>query len=202
MKVVGQKRKVDYATLQDWIEPGSKVLDLGCGRGILLHDLKHAKQIYGVGVDISAEKILGCVKRGVNAFQGDILEVLRQYPDGFFDWVVLSRTMQELDRPLGIVQESLRAGKRVAVGFVNYGYYANRMSLLSKGRNVRNEVYPEDWWQTRPANPISIGEFEYFCQRENIAIQRRVYLKGDWKSPCRRLPGLFAGYAIYELRRV
>lgn len=198
-KVVGQKRKVDYATLLQWVEPGARVLDLGCGRGILLHDLYHAKGIYGVGVDLSSEKILGCVKRGVSAYQGDIMEILPRFPEGYFDWVVLSRTLHELDRPREVVQAARRVGKRMAVGFANFGYWKNRIHVGLRGSHIRNEVYPQPWWLSRPGNPTSIREFEAFCFDEKIPVGRRVFLRGDWKTDCSFCPAWFAGYAIYEL---
>lgn len=185
--------------MSDWVEPGARVLDLGCGRGILLEYLKQTRGIYGVGVDSDPQKILGCIKRGVNAYQGDIRQILGQYPDQFFDWVVCSRTLQELDRPKEVLFEAMRVGKRLAVGFINFGFWLNRWYLFTRGQRVRNEVYPEAWHESRSTNHVSIADFETFCREEGVHILRRVYLQSDWKTPCHFLPGLFAGYALYEV---
>lgn len=195
------RRYVDFQIISDWVEPGSRVLDLGCGRGVLLEYLKRKKQVFGVGVDISVEKVNACIKRGVAVYQGDALELLQAFPDGFFDRVICSRMVEELDDPLRTLEESLRVGKRLTVGFINYGYWRNRLSFLLQGHRVRNEVYPDFWYERRPSNPFSFSEFEAFCRRKNIHIDRRVLLRGDWNTPCKFLPDLFAGYALFDLRK-
>lgn len=193
------KREVDLQTLSDWIAPRSRVLDLGCGRGILLEHLKRKKEAYGVGIDSDPGKITSCVKRDVSAYQGDIGQMLREYPDQFFDWVVCSRTLHELSQPSEVIQDALRVGKRVAVGFVNNGFWLNRWSMLRSGRRVHNEVYPETWESSRAFNPVSVGAFEAFCEREAIRINRKVFLGADWRTPCQFWPDLMAGYALYEI---
>jgi len=201
MSHTGQKRKVDSAALTQWVEDGAKVLDLGCGRGVMLHDLRLSKGVWGVGVDLDPRKILGCVKRGVPAYQGDIEAVMRTFEDGFFDWVICSRTLQELASPQRVIKEALRVGQRVAVGFVNYGFWRNRLALALRGRRVLNEVYPEPWYKSRAAHAISIDEFESFCAAEGMTINRRMLLGGDWQEEQTFLPGLLAGYAIYDISR-
>ncbi len=195
------KRETDLQIISGWIEPGSRVLDLGCGRGILLEHLARTKNIQGIGVDVDNRKILGCVKRGVPAYQGDAEKVLAEFPDRFFDWIVCSRTVQELARPRHVILEALRAGRRLAVGFVNFGYWLNRASLAWRGSRVRNDVYPDSWDQSPPVNPVAIRDFEKFCGRQNIRVERRIYLAGDWETPLRLLPNLRSGYALYSLSR-
>ncbi|MGF1449851.1 MAG: methionine biosynthesis protein MetW [Opitutales bacterium] len=201
MRPIEQKRKVDFTALCEWVGEGQRVLDLGCGRGILLHDLKQLKGIYGLGVDLNPEKIEGCIKRGVPAYQGDIEAILSEFPDDFFDWVVCSRTLPELARPAAVLDQALRVGRQVAVGFVNHGFWKNRLAMLRQGRRVRNDVFPERWYESRPTNPVSIADFEEFCQARHIRVGRRLCLAGDWEQPQRTWPALLAGYAIYELRR-
>lgn len=201
MKRAAIKREVDLQILGDWVSPGARVLDLGCGRGIFLEYLRQTKQVYGIGVDNQLDKIAGCVKRGVPVYQGDIEDSLRHFPDGFFDWVVCSRTLQELNRPREVIAKSLRVGKRFAVGFVNFGYWRNRLSLLLEGRRLVNEVFPENWGEGRLLNPVAVGDFEDFCAQEGLTIERRVYLRGDWRTPCQMAPQWLAGYVLYEISR-
>ncbi|QYY36918.1 methionine biosynthesis protein MetW [Ruficoccus sp. ZRK36] len=201
MKRSAIKREVDLQILGDWVSEGARVLDLGCGRGIFLEYLRQTKHIYGVGLDNQIEKVGGCVKRGVNVYQGDIETSLRQFSDGFFDWVLCSRTLQELARPQDIIRESLRVGKRFAVGFVNHGYWRNRVHMFRHGRRVVNEVFPEGWGESRPLNPVTVGDFEDFCAREGLVITRRAYLRGDWHTPCTFLPSWLAGYVLYEITK-
>ena len=55
--------------------------------------------------------------------------------------------------------------------------------------------------ESRPANPVTIADFETFCAVKGIRIARRVHLAGDWHTPCRLRPNLLAGYALYDLAR-
>jgi len=195
------KRTVDMQVIADWIEPGSRVLDLGCGRGVLLEYLVQKKAIEAVGVDTSFSKVTACIRRGLAAYQGDMQQFLKGFPDGFFDHVLCSRTLQELAEPADVIAEALRVGRRLAIGFVNHGYWENRVSLALKGRRLVNEVYPLDWAGSRPTNPVSVVEFERYCQANSIEMLRRVYLRGDWKTPCRLFRNLLSGYALYEVSR-
>ena len=199
MSPIDKKRQADFQVIAQWVEPSERVLDLGCGRGILLEYLKQKKSIYGVGVDIDFDKILSCVKRGVPAYQGDARQILASFPDGAFDRVIFSRTVEQLDDADSILAEGLRVGKRVTVGFVNKGFWVNRLNTLFKGRRVINEVYPKPWYETHPTNPFSVSEFEDFCDARKLVVENRAYLAGDWLSECSIFPNLMAGYAIYDL---
>ena len=201
MNKLVEKRTVDMQIIGDWVEPGSRVLDLGCGRGELLDYLAQTKQVHGIGVDLDFHKLLGCVRRGVTAYQGDMEVFMRAFPDDFFDRVICSRTVHELDDPAGVILEALRVGRALTVGFVNHGFWKNRLDALFRGRKPRNAVYTTAWFESRPANPVSIADFEYFCAAKRIRIARRALLRGDWKTPCPFRPNLLAGYALYDLAR-
>lgn len=195
------KRQADFQIISNWIDPRSRVLDLGCGRGVLLEHLQQTKEVTGVGVDTDLRKIQSCVRRGVNVYQGDAEKFLRQFPDEFFDWVILSRTLPEMPNPESVVAESLRVGKTLAVGFINHAYWLNRWAVLRKGHRIRNEVYPNAWYEDNPSNPVSIHGFEAFCREKDYKIKSRSYLGGDWKSPLKACPNLRAGYAVYAISR-
>ncbi len=198
---LAERRTVDMRLLGEWVETGSRVCELGCGRGVLLEYLVHTHKVFAVGVDLDVDKVAACVKRGVTAYQGDMTGFLRALPDAYFDRVIFSRTIEELAKPAEVLREALRAGKCVTVGFVNHGYWKNRWGALCSGGKLRNEVYTTDWAETRPTNPLSVADFEAFCAKERIKIARRALLRGDWERPCRFLPNLRAGYAMYELTR-
>lgn len=196
------KRSVDMQIMRDWVEPKSRVLDLGCGRGVLLEYLKQTRQIKGIGVDLSSDKIRSCVKRGLSAYLGDMMDFMSSFPDGHFDRVICSRTLQELDNPAEVIAEALRVSKKLTIGFVNFGYWKNRLSMLSHGRRLENEVYPFPWAQARRANPLSIRQFEDFCAAGGCRIDRKVFLRGDWKRELKLIPNWFCGYAIYDLASI
>lgn len=195
------KRTVDMQIIADWVEPRSRVLDLGCGRGVLLDMLAQTKDVFAVGVDLDFEKISACIRRGITAYQGDMMEFMRAFPDNHFDRVICSRTLEEVGDPAAVIDEALRVGRAVTVGFVNHGYWKNRWDILRHGRKPKNAVYTTDWFESRPANPVSVADFEHFCATKKIKPARRALLRGDWKTRCGFLPNLFAGYALYDLTR-
>jgi methionine biosynthesis protein MetW len=201
MKHSNNKRQVDFQIIARWVNEGERVLDLGCGRGVLLEYLKQKKSVYGVGVDIDFDRILSCVKRGVPAYHGDVRALLATFEDDSFDRVIFSRSVELMDEPDAILMEGLRVGKRVTVGFVNHGFWVNRFNFLFTGQRTVNEVYPQPWYETLPSNPFSIREFDAFCSARQIRIEDRVYLSGDWIEECRFQPNLLAGYAIYDLSK-
>ena len=201
MSKVVEKRTVDMQIIGEWVAPGSRVLDLGCGRGALLDYLVQTKQAAALGVDLDFGRVTSCVSRGISVYQGDMTSFMRQFPDRHFDRVICSRTVQELGDPTGVILEALRVGRALTVGFVNHGFWKNRLDALFRGRKVRNDVYTTEWFESRPANPVTVADFEHFCEAKGITITRRAHLRGDWRTPCRSLPNLFAGYALYDLAK-
>ncbi len=195
------KRTVDMQIIGDWVEPGTRVLDLGCGAGVLLDYLVQTKKVSAVGVDLDFTKITECVRRGLSAYQGDMTGFMRTFPDKHFDRVLCSRTVHELGDPATVILEALRVGRTLTVGFVNHGFWKNRLNALLHGRKIRNEVYTTEWFESRPANPVSIDDFETFCGTKGIRIARRAHLAGNWRTPCRAFPNLLAGFALYDLAR-
>jgi methionine biosynthesis protein MetW len=195
------KRTVDMQIIAGWVEPGSRVLDLGCGRGVLLEYLAQTKRVHAVGVDLDFDKISACVRRGLTAYQGDMMALMRALPENHFDRVICSRTLEELPDPGAIIEQALRIGKNVTVGFVNHGYWKNRAAAFFLGRKPQNAVYTTAWFESRPSNPASIADFEDFCSLRQLRVAHRAHLLGDWKSPCPLAPNLLAGYALYDLTR-
>jgi methionine biosynthesis protein MetW len=126
---------------------------------------------------------------------------MRAFPEKHFDRVICSRTVHELADPTTVILEALRVGRALTVGFVNHGFWKNRFNTLVQGRKIRNEVYTTEWFESRPANPVTIADFEHFCEVKGIRIARRAHLSGNWHTPCRTLPNFFAGYALYDLAR-
>ena len=201
MSKLVEKRTVDMQVIGEWVEPHSRVLDLGCGRGELMAYLVQEKKVSATGVDLEFARISACVGRGLSAYQGDMTAFMRAFPDRHFDRIICSRTVHELDDPAGVILEALRVGSAVTVGFVNHGFWKNRLNVLFRGRKVRNVVYLTPWHESRPANPLTIADFEDFCREKSIRVARRAHLLGDWRTRCPILPNLLAGYALYDLTR-
>ena len=116
----------------DFIAPGARVLDVGCGDGELLELLQTRQGVDGRGVEISQRGVNECVARGLSVIQGDADTDLVYYPDKGFDFVILSQTLQATRNPRAVLDELLRIGERAIVSFPNFGHWRVRLSLLQR----------------------------------------------------------------------
>lgn len=202
MEQKSKKRQIDASIIARWVNEGDRVLDLGCGRGVLLEYLKQKKSVNGIGVDINYEYVLSCVRRGVTVYHGDIRQLLTTFESDTFDRVIFSRSVEFVDDPEIILNEGLRVGKRVTVGFLNQAFWKNRLNFLFKGRRLMiKDIQQRAWYESQRSNPFSVREFDEFCSLRKIGIENRTYLSGDLKSECTIRPNFLACYAIYDLSR-
>ncbi len=167
--------RVDLGVMADWITPGSKVLDLGCGKGELLSYLIHHKQVKGMGVEIDEESFLACVEKGIPVIQRDINLSLKDVEDQSFDYVIISQTVQQLQRPDLLILESLRIGRHVIVSFPNFGHYRIRFNLLFSGRMPKSRALPYEWYNTPNIHLMTIKDFQDFCRHYNITVHQWYY---------------------------
>ncbi|MBI5302321.1 MAG: methionine biosynthesis protein MetW [Chloroflexi bacterium] len=191
--------RADLLTIAELIQPGEKVLDLGCGDGTLLKHLKDTRQIVGRGVELSEQGVLTCVRKGVSVRQGDLHEGLSDFPDQSFDTVILSYTIPYLNDPEFIVKEMLRVGRRAIVSFPNWGHWRCRLSLLLTGRIPVTPGLPQPWDTSPRARPLTVRDFGEFCEQHKIRITKEMYLQGARRIPVRRDKNLRATTAIFEL---
>lgn len=189
----------DYAIIGELVEPGSKVLDLGCGEGELLQWLSANKQVDGRGIEIVPAKVQRAIARGVSVYQGDIDQGLADYPDGAFDYVILSQTLQETHRPLKVLREILRVGARAIVAFPNFGHWRVRLSHLFTGRAPKTKLFPHDWYDSPNIHFLTVLDFELLCAREGWVMERRIFLAGT--REIKLLPNLFAETAVFLIRK-
>ena len=189
----------DYALIGEIVEPGSRVLDLGCGEGELLEWLAAQKNVEARGVEIESAKVQRAIARGVSVYQGDINEGLADYPDQAFDYVILSQTLQETRQPRRVLREMLRVGRRLIVAFPNFGHWKVRLSLLSSGRAPRTALFPYEWYDSPNIHFLTVHDFEELAQREGLTVERRYFLAGHRKVAM--LPNLMAEVAVFVARR-
>ncbi len=189
----------DYAIIGELVEPGSKVLDLGCGEGELLQWLAANKQVDGRGIEIVPAKVQRAIARGVSVYQGDIDQGLADYPDGAFDYVILSQTLQETRRPLKVLREILRVGAHAIVAFPNFGHWRVRLSHLFTGRAPKTKLFPHDWFDSPNIHFLTVLDFELLCAREGWVMERRIFLAGT--REIKLLPNLFAEIAVFLIRK-
>ncbi len=190
----------DLLAVANLIQPGEKVLDLGCGDGALLRYLADTLHVTGRGVELSEEGVLACVQRGVSVRQGDLHEGLGDYPDCSFDTVILSYTIPYLNDPAFVVREMLRVGRRAIVSFPNWGHWRCRLNFLITGRSPVTPGLPQPWDTSPRARPLTLRDFEEFCIRDGFRITRRVYMRNSHPLRTGLITHLRTATAIYELK--
>jgi methionine biosynthesis protein MetW len=187
----------DYAIIGDIVEPGARVLDLGCGEGELLEWLAQNKGVEARGVEISGAKVQRAIARGVSVYQGDIDQGLADYPDGAFDYVILSQTLQETHRPRKVLREMLRVGRRAIVAFPNFGHWRVRLSMLLSGGAPRTKLFPYEWYESPNIHFLTVLDFEALAAVEGLVVERRYFLAGRRKVTL--LPNLLAEVAVFQV---
>lgn len=179
-----------------------KILDLGCGDGKLLNFLNHNNNVITRGIELKISKANESIARNLSVLHLDMREGMSFYPNNFFDVVILSQTIQEIDDPDAVLQEMFRVGQKCIVAFLNYGFFLNRWTFLLWGRQPKTEALPFSWYNTPNIHPVSIRDFEAYCRKKRLKIIDKSFLKGDWKREQTFLPNLFAGYAIYMIEQI
>ncbi|MEZ4518613.1 MAG: methionine biosynthesis protein MetW [Chloroflexota bacterium] len=169
----------DLQVIAGLVEPDVSVLDLGCGDGALLAHLIQYKQVKGRGIELSEEGVLACVRRGLSVRQGNLQEGLADYPDGSFDYVILSQTLPYLDDPDMVLNEMLRVGQRAIISFPNWAYWQSRLALLVRGHMPEAPDYPVAWYTTPRWQALTIADFRHFCERQGFRVRKDVYLSGS-----------------------
>ncbi|MGD2094049.1 MAG: homoserine O-acetyltransferase [Phycisphaerales bacterium] len=191
------RTRVDYELIQSLIEPNTSVLDVGCGDGELLTNLIRDKNIKGEGIELDQELVLDCVCRGLPVIQQDIEEGFRYYSDKCFDYAILSQTVQTVKNPEKVFAELLRVGKKVIVSFPNFAYWRCRVQLLLAGKAPVTKQLPFAWHNSPNIHCLSLKDFERFCKRLGVKVEKRIPLIKTSISPVKFAPNLFAEEAIY-----
>jgi methionine biosynthesis protein MetW len=191
-------QRPDFAAIADWVRPGARVLDLGCGDGTLLRYLWRERNALGYGVEIDEAGVLACVRNGVNVIQSDLESGLSDFEDRAFDYVILSQTLQAVRHSERIVREMLRVGREGIVTFPNFGYWKNRLQVLS-GKMPISENLPFQWYDTPNIHLCTITDFEDFCAEQRVRVLERTVITGG--STVSFLPNLLGALAVYRFQR-
>lgn len=192
-----QEFRQDFAIISGWVKFGSKVLDLGCGDGALLQFLRSGLEVKGYGVEKDDANWLACMNNGVNVIQMDLEDGLSGFEDQSFDTVILSQTLQAMHNTEGIVLEMLRVGREVIVTFPNFGYWRNRVQILSGNMPV-SKILPYQWFDTPNVHLCTINDFDEFCKNHKISVlERKVITDGNQID---FMPNFLGNLAIYRLK--
>ncbi|MBI5419510.1 MAG: methionine biosynthesis protein MetW [Deltaproteobacteria bacterium] len=198
-----QGTRIDHSVILDLVPPGTKVLDLGCGDGSLLAKLVGQKDVTGRGIEISEEGVRSCIAKGLTVLQGDIDEGLRDYPDRSFDYVILNQTIQAVKKPDVVLSEILRVGEKGVVGIPNFAFWRMRLYLVFNGRMPKTDFLPFEWYDTPNIHFCSILDFEEYCAKKSVSVEKRIYLSTDRGGRVLKgvRPNLFAESAVFLLSR-
>ena len=188
-------RRPDLAAIAQWVAPDSRVLDLGCGDGMLLHYLWKERRAYGYGIEIDDAKVAACVRNDVNVLQMNLESGLSAFRDGSFDFVILSQTLQAMHRSENIVREMLRVGREAIVSFPNFGHWASRLQVLA-GRMPVSSDLPHAWYDTPNVHLCTIKDFEDLARKLGVRILERVVLHRG--RPVSVMPNLLGSLAVYR----
>ena len=190
--------RYDYEVITQWIEPGEKVLDLGCGDGDLLSHLIKERQVQGYGVENDPVKLQASVRNGINVIQMDLEKGLVGLEDGFFDHVIMSLSLQAIHNTQGILHEMLRVANEAVVSFPNFGYWRHRQSILN-GRMPVSDSLPHQWYNTPNVRFFTIADFDALCEMNGIAVRERLGF--DEGKLILDEPNFLASVAVYRLGR-
>ena len=166
--------KPEFKTISDLIENNTRVLDVGCGDGTLMEFLKDNKKIDIRGIEILKNNVQQCIGKGLTVIEGDAEKDLSQFPDGSFDFVILSQTLQAFLNPEKVISELLRVGKKAIVTIPNFGYWKVRLHLLIKGTMPVTRTLPDEWYNTPNLHMCTIKDFFNFCENRKINLYRSI----------------------------
>ena len=195
--------RLDLQLIQAWIQEDSRVLDLGCGNGELLSQLRDSKHINGLGIEIDPDHILDCIKAGISVTEQDLNQGLANFQTRDFDVVVMTHALQTLSQPHLVIEEMLRVGKECIVTFPNFGHWRCRTHLNLQGRMPVSEFMPYHWYDTPNIHFCTVDDFEVLCREQGIHVlnRRMVGSKNTESWLARTWPNLFAMTAVYHISK-
>ena len=179
--------KQEFKIISDLIEKNTRVLDVGCGDGILMEYLKYNKEIDIRGIEISKDNVQKCLSKGLTVIEGDAEKDLLQFPDGSFDFVILSQTLQAFLNPEIVIKELLRVGKKAIVTIPNFGFWKVRLHLLIKGTMPITKNLPDEWYNTPNLHMCTIKDFYNFCEDRKIKLDKSLALHNEKISSINKL---------------
>src|SRR5438132_1868098 len=191
-------QRYDFELISSWIPERSRVLDLGCGDGVLLAGLAATHGVSGYGIEIDDANVLSSVRNGINVLQDDLESGLSTFEDGAFDFVILSQTLQAMWNVEGVMKEMLRVGREGIVTFPNFGYWRHRLDVFY-GHMPVSKTLPHAWWNTPNIHLCTVKDFEDLCVKAGAEIlDERVLHEGHIINV---LPNLFGSLGVFRFRR-
>jgi methionine biosynthesis protein MetW len=200
-------QRPEFAVIEQWVKPGDRVLDLGCGEGDLLAYLRHTKATHGYGIEIDHAPLASAIAKGLNVIEGDLDEdysIAQYFSEHSFDLVLMTQALQRIHAPEKLIDQMLRVGNQAIVTFPNFGYWKHRLQLLFRGRMPESESLPYKWYNTPNIHMCTFKDFEDFCHANGLRIVNRTIVgektKASWWM--KLWPNLLGELAIYRIERL
>ena len=190
-------QRYDFELISRWIPEGSRVLDLGCGDGVLLAGLSATRATQGYGIEIDDANVLASVKNGVNVVQADIESGLASFDEDAFDFVILSQTLQAMRNAEVVLNEMLRVGREGIVTFPNFGYWRHRLDIL-QGHMPVSKSLPHAWYDTPNIHLCTVKDFEDLCIKVGAEILDERVIHGGKQVTV--LPNLRGSLGVFRFR--
>ena len=169
-------RREDFRAILGMVRPGARVLDIGCGEGLLLEMLGRENGVEGRGLELSPANVSLCLARGLAVVQGDADHDLADFPNQSFDYAILTQTLQAVRRPREVLAELLRIGERAIVSLPNFAHWKMRWELLTRGRMPMTHALPLAWWETDNIHLCTLRDFTALCDELGLRIEASMAL--------------------------
>lgn len=175
----------EFPIIARWVKRGSRVLDAGCGDGVLGEKLIKEKRCTVFGFDLDRIGVQEARRRGIEAIVHDADNKF-PYKDKQFDVVVSNGLSPFVVKPNSVVSELKRVGKTAIVSFPNFGFWFYRLEMLL-GKFPSFALYGHTWWTTRQIKFFSFADFLSLPAMKDTTIKKLVCL--DWRN---RVPSTLA----------